>query len=913
MGGLTYSPQDLGADCQRCPLKDRKPVGPAFAKDPLKPKLIVIGMNPGRLEENRGRVFVGPSGRMLSKALAEAGFNREDAHITNAAMCRSEQDSDLKRAVPCCAGRLANELKDFSPDIPILTLGAEALRPSLGKAGIMKARGFVWTAPEIKKGQIRNVERRLEKLEAGLKELKAIRLPSGATKEQRIQRRKRIARYEAKVEPAKDSVAIMRARSTFAGRVILPTIHPAFILRGADGFLPVFRIDIRRAVRWVQGPGFPLEDEGPFVQTHDPKEARRLLSKLGPLVNVDIETDGSDPMTVGMTCVGVCDVEKVKRFLEGKTKTIPRGAVVILDPWSDRLIAPLREALATRTALTHNGPAFDDIALMRHGIKYKSSEDTLIAHYAFASDKPKSLAFVSSIFNDSIAWKTRFKQGSEEKGVAGFGVKKEDLARYNRADVVLGSLAWLRMQGDLNRERHVYEHDMKHARLCAKMQINGLMIDEPRRLMLSKKLRHRAAALLGEMRELLGRRNFMPSKPNDIRKALFSQLKAPTYLAPPTPTGLPATNVTVLETLRGGHNRAAKLADLIIRWRSANDSRSEYLDNLKIVGGRVHPHWRSYGTVTGRPATREPNILNITRGAYCKGCGVALLDGWGDRAAPQHGRFKKGVDSGGNPTKVWVDCKKKEEAQPEDQLRDIYICPPGHTWVYFDLSQVEMRFAANLSNDKTFIKSCEGDVHAANARILFASVPGALEALNDPKGAGKQFRDIAKNCGFAISYLAEADKLFEHLLGHGFDIDMDTCQDAIDSIHTAYWRYYEWAWENINLCKRQGYLRTPFLGRKRWMGYHVKPTEVPPFLISGGTADVMNERLALIDSKMPRVVKQILYQYDSAIYETPNALVEEMKNLITDVWAEPVRVPATGVEFMQPIDFRLGKRWSDFG
>jgi uracil-DNA glycosylase family 4 len=906
---MTFDAKAAGADCDRCSLRDKKPIGPSFAKDHTKPKLIIIGMAPGRLEQNRGAAFIGPAGRMLTKALAEAGFDRGDAHITNAACCMPEQDSDLKRAVPCCAGRLANELAGFSPDIPVLTLGAEALRPSLGKAGIMKARGFVWTAPEIKPGQIRNVERRLEKLEAGLKEFKAIKLAPGSTKEQRIQRRKRIARAEAKVEPAKDSVAIMRCRKIFAGRVILPTIHPSFILRGADGFLPVLRLDIRRAVRWVQGPGFPLEDEGAFIQTNDPKVARAALAKMGNLVNVDIETDGNDPMTIGMTCVGVCDVAKVERFLGGKTKTIPKGAVVILDPWSDRLVGPLREALKTRTALTHNGPAFDDIVLARHSIRYTKSEDTLIAHYAFASDKPKSLAFVSSIYNDSIAWKQRFKQGSEEKGVAGFGVKKEDLAKYNRADVVLGSLAWLRMQRDLAAERHVYEHDMKHASLCAKMQINGIAIDEPRRKMLSDKLRRRAAALLGEMRELLGRRNFMPSKPNDIRKALFSQLKAPTYYAPPTPTGLPATNVTVLETMRGGNNRAAKLADLIIRWRSANDSRSEYLDNLQVLNGRVHAHWRSYGTVNGRPAVRNPNILNITRLQYCKGCGVPLLDAWGERPAPQHGKWKKAADG----QKVWVECKKKEEPQPEDQLRDVYIAPEGYVWIYYDLSQCEMRYAANLSGDKAFIKSCEGDVHAENAKVLFAQVPGALEALKDPKGAGKQFRDIAKNCGFAISYLAEADKLFEHLLGHGFDVDMDICQDAIDAIHTAYWRYYEWAYENIELCKRRGYLRTPFLGRKRWMGYHVKPTEVPPFLISGGVADTMNERLGIIDARMPKGVRQILYQYDSAIYETPIGLADEMEKLIDEVWAEDVVVPATGVRFKQPIERKRGMRWSSFG
>jgi uracil-DNA glycosylase family 4 len=932
---VTYRPQDLGAECSRCLLRERRPVPPTPAKDPLKPRLIIVGMNPGRLEENKGQVFIGPSGKMLTACLAEAGFDRADAHITNAAMCFADDDRLLKSAVACCAPRLAKELAGFDPTIPIMTLGAEATRSVLGRSGIQKARGFVWKAPVITDGQIRNAKRNLD-------------------------RRIELKKEKARIDAARDSYALIRGRQTYSGRIVMPSVHPAFILRGADGYLPVLRLDIKRVVRWVKaGPkGFPLEDEVPFTQTDSPVLAKALLAKMGKLVNVDIETDGNDPMTIDITCVGVADVDYIAAWDQRRKAALETGRprpkfdktkIVILDPWNRRLAAVLAAALKSRTAVTHNGPPFDSIVLARHGITYAKSEDTLIAHYSFASDKPKSLAFVGSIYTDASPWKIKFKTGSEEKGVAGFGVKKEDLARYNAADVMEGSLAWVRMQPDLGPERRVYEHDMRHAALVRKFQINGLLVDQARMKQLSQKLKFRSAALLGEMRSLLGKKSFNPSKPNDIRWGLFKKLKAKTYYGPPTPTGLPSTAASVLEVLKQHDNKAGRLADLIVRWRSANDSRSEYLDNVKIdVDGRVHAHWRSYGTVNGRPATRNPNILNITRIEYCPGCGEAMLDGM--RHYDSWALVEKSIDkwSGRGKAKTWriletsrpeeaeaelmsglsathhlissrclANCKKtgnpRPEPQPESQLRDIYIAPDGHTWVYFDLSQVEMRFAANLSGDDTFIKSCLGDVHAANARILFAGIPGALDDLQDPKGRGKRFRDIAKDCGFAISYLAEADNLFTHLLERGFEVDMDVCQDAIDRIHTAYWRYYEWAYEQIALCRRQGYLRTAFIGRKRWMGYHPKPTEIPPFLISGGTADVMNERLWQIDQRLPRGVKQVLYQYDSAIYETPDHLVDEVKGIISSVWAEPVVIPGEGREFPQLIDLKTGKRWSTFG
>ena len=145
---MTYDPRGHFAQCDRCPLSDRRPVPPTPPSGKL--KLIIVGEAPGRLEENRGASFIGPSGRLLDGCLTEAGFNRDDAHITNAVLCRYEQDAELKAAIPCCAPRLATELAALSKDVPVLALGAPATRVLLGKAGILKARGFVWHAPAIK-------------------------------------------------------------------------------------------------------------------------------------------------------------------------------------------------------------------------------------------------------------------------------------------------------------------------------------------------------------------------------------------------------------------------------------------------------------------------------------------------------------------------------------------------------------------------------------------------------------------------------------------------------------------------------------------------------------------------------------------------------------------------------------------
>jgi uracil-DNA glycosylase family 4 len=851
-----YDPIAHGAQCHRCPLANRRVVPPTPAAGGKPPKLIIVGMNPGRHEENKGMSFVGPSGRLLDGCLRESGFDRAEGHITNAALCRNDTDAELKAAIPCCAPRLARELAALLPSTPILALGAEATRVVLGKAGIMKARGFIWTTPPIKDSQLRSADRRIEKMRLAKKTALSTKVLTSAL----------------------DSAALIHARRLLQGRTVIPSVHPAFILRGADGWNPIIRIDIKRAVRWATKP-FPLEDSGPYKTATTAKEAKALLEKMGKTVIVDIETDGANPMEAKMTCVGVADAGNPRR-------------IAILDPWKRAFGPVLAKALKDRTVITHNGPQFDELVLRRYGITYSKREDTLVAHHAFASHLPKSLAHVGSVYCAVGPWKQKFKQGSEEKGIAGFGVKAEDLAQYNAIDVRVTALSWKRMQPDLAPERKVYELDMKMAGLYQRMQITGILVDQKRRRELSRKMKFRAAGLLGEMRTLLNRRSFHPRRIADIRKALFVQLKAPTYLAPMTPTGLHAANAVVLEALKTGSNRAAKLADLIVRWRSANDVRSEYLDNV-VAGadGRVHAGWR-LGPVTGRPACRDPNLLNTPTISYCKGCGEALIDGMTHKEK----------------------CKKREEPQPETQIRDIYIAKEGYTFVYFDTSQVEMRFSAAVSGDEAFMKACGADVHVGNALVVFADIPGATEALtNDPKGAGKKFRDISKNIGFAISYLAEADALLAHLMGTGFDVDMATCQAIIDKIRSTYWRYFQFVEENVALCRKQGFLRTPFLGRKRWMGFFPRPTECANLPIQGGVADIMSLRLLEIDGRKPKGVEQIAYAYDSGTYEVPEGLVDRMKGLIRDVWSKEIFVPRTGKTFLQPIDLKVGHRLSDFG
>ena len=69
--------------CTRCPLyKDATQAVPGNGK--ASARIMLVGEQPGNDEDLAGEPFIGPAGRMLDKALADAGITRADTFVTNA-------------------------------------------------------------------------------------------------------------------------------------------------------------------------------------------------------------------------------------------------------------------------------------------------------------------------------------------------------------------------------------------------------------------------------------------------------------------------------------------------------------------------------------------------------------------------------------------------------------------------------------------------------------------------------------------------------------------------------------------------------------------------------------------------------------------------------------------------------------
>jgi DNA polymerase len=125
--------------CKACPLWERA-TQTVFGEGPARPRLVLVGEQPGDVEDREGRPFVGPAGRVLDDALEEAGIDRRAAYVTNAvkhfkwrpAGKRRIHDKPNERELTACRPWLDAELAALTPDL-VVCLGATAAQSLLGK------------------------------------------------------------------------------------------------------------------------------------------------------------------------------------------------------------------------------------------------------------------------------------------------------------------------------------------------------------------------------------------------------------------------------------------------------------------------------------------------------------------------------------------------------------------------------------------------------------------------------------------------------------------------------------------------------------------------------------------------------------------------------------------------------------
>ncbi|HKU80115.1 MAG TPA: UdgX family uracil-DNA binding protein [Rhodanobacteraceae bacterium] len=139
-GGSLAALKRKARDCHACPLW-KPATQTVFGDGPADAAIMLIGEQPGLQEDIEGEPFVGPAGRMLDRALAEAGLDRDTLFLTNTVKhFKYEQRGTAKlhkRAnaaeQAACRMWLAAELARVHPKI-VVALGAMAAQTLFGNA-----------------------------------------------------------------------------------------------------------------------------------------------------------------------------------------------------------------------------------------------------------------------------------------------------------------------------------------------------------------------------------------------------------------------------------------------------------------------------------------------------------------------------------------------------------------------------------------------------------------------------------------------------------------------------------------------------------------------------------------------------------------------------------------------------------
>ncbi len=126
--------------CRGCPLY-RNATRAVFGEGRADAPLMLVGEMPGNDEDLGGRPFVGPAGRVLDRALAEAGIDRDDAYVTNVVKHfkwvprgqRRLHKTPSNREIDACLPWLEAEIELVRPRV-LVCLGATAAKALLGPA-----------------------------------------------------------------------------------------------------------------------------------------------------------------------------------------------------------------------------------------------------------------------------------------------------------------------------------------------------------------------------------------------------------------------------------------------------------------------------------------------------------------------------------------------------------------------------------------------------------------------------------------------------------------------------------------------------------------------------------------------------------------------------------------------------------
>jgi uracil-DNA glycosylase len=148
--------REAAQGCRGCHLYENA-TQTVFSKGPVSARLVLVGEQPGDVEDRRGEPFVGPAGKLLDRAIAEAGLDPDETYTTNAVKHfkfkpapggkRRIHATPDSHEVGACRPWLVAEFALLDPQV-VVALGATAGKALFGPSfRVTKSRGMLLPWP----------------------------------------------------------------------------------------------------------------------------------------------------------------------------------------------------------------------------------------------------------------------------------------------------------------------------------------------------------------------------------------------------------------------------------------------------------------------------------------------------------------------------------------------------------------------------------------------------------------------------------------------------------------------------------------------------------------------------------------------------------------------------------------------
>ncbi|MEK7574829.1 MAG: DNA polymerase [Patescibacteria group bacterium] len=400
--------------------------------------------------------------------------------------------------------------------------------------------------------------------------------------------------------------------------------------------------------------------------------------------------------------------------------------------------------------------------------------------------------------------------------------------------------------------------------IVRKMKERGIAVDTDCLKKLSKQYHQTLNGLEKSIWKLAGE-EFNVASPKQLGVILFEKLGLKAKNQKKTGGGALSTKESELEKLRDSHPIIA----LVLEYRELAKLLGTYIDTIPEMvhkDGRLHAQFLQAGTTTGRMGCEDPNLQNI-------------------------------------PNKTELGRA----------IRNAFVAAPGFKLVAFDYSQIELRIAAFLSDDKKLIEIFKNgeDVHTAVASEVFG-VP--LDKVQS------DMRRKAKVINFGVMYGMGVNALRANL-------GAETTREESQKFYTEYFEKFSGLAKYLEAVKlearRVGFTET-FFGRRR---YFPGITSKLPFIraaaermainapIQGTEADIIKLAMIQTDDHIAKAgLRQkahlLLQVHDELVYEVETSSVSKFISNVKPIM-EQVISPEKIKGIVCRVDAKVGDNWGE--